>query len=182
MAISYGSTWVPQSSQHTPVNNILVTAQHTCANSKEVDTKPSWHPSHFSFMWTDKQYSCYNRPQALCISDTPYIYHCMYHPLLIPLCVISFLCLIYSVSSIYLFHPFPSDYLSNPQGQELLFVLEIYQEISKHTEFLLFWSFHLIPWRQWLRLLIFASAQPLLGRVSCIFEELYWLQVKSKKS
>lgn len=41
MAISYGLTWVPQSSQHTPVNNILVAAPRTCANSKEVDTKPS---------------------------------------------------------------------------------------------------------------------------------------------
>lgn len=67
-------------------------------------------------------------PQASCISDTPYIYHCMHHPLFIPLCVISFLSLIYSVSSLYLFHPSPSDYLSNPQGQELLFLLEIYQE------------------------------------------------------
>ena len=47
-------------------------------------------------------------PQASCISDTPSIYHCMHHPLFIPLCVISFLS--YPVSSIYLFYPFPSDY------------------------------------------------------------------------
>ena len=124
MAISYGSTWVPQSSQHTPVDNILVTVPRTCANSKKADTKPSWHPSYSSFKWTDQQYSC---PPGLV-----YFWYSIYLSLYAPSSIYTFMCHFFFMS--YLFYElhlfilsFPQ-WLSNPQGQELLFLLEIYQE------------------------------------------------------